>query len=167
MSPDGGGDGGALGGASSARMVSVSSLVSESARAVALGGSAGWPPRPPPRKFRVALPPAPLPPAPRPVWPSWLASHSAGASAKGDAVPVVPVADLDNGAEQRERYSDSAVSASSSTVPTPSRTSASSISFMATLRIAQTMAPSARSTSERKDSLVEPYARRGTWRGVQ
>ena len=48
-------------------LVSVTSLVSESARAVALGGSAGWPPRLPPREFRVALPPAPLLPAPRPV----------------------------------------------------------------------------------------------------
>ena len=39
-------------------LVSVTSLVSESARAVLLGGSAGWPPRPPPRE-RLCLPPCP------------------------------------------------------------------------------------------------------------
>jgi len=44
-----------------------------------------------------------------------------GASAKGEAVPVVPPADLDNGAASRERYSESAVSASSSALPTPPR----------------------------------------------
>ena len=87
-----------------------------------------------------------------------------GASAKGGAVPVVPVADLDNGAEQGAVLGLSGVGVLVGGADTPSRTSASSISLS---RRCASRRRWRSARGRRRSGRTRWYVRRAIWRGAQ